>query len=158
MTSPVKSLADIINFNLNNPDLEKTEEYGQDIFLAAELTNGIGEEEREAIEMMQKLSKDGFEKLMEDNKLDAMLTPGWVASTVLAIGGYPAISVPAGYDIDEMPYGICFGGLKGGEPKLIEIAYGFEQATVVRRPPASKSSDFFDSFKDIYESNYALFE
>lgn len=158
VTSPVKSLADIINFNLNNPDLEKTEEYGQDIFLAAELTNGIGEEEREAIEMMQKLSKDGFEKLMEDNKLDAMVTPGWVASTVLAIGGYPAISVPAGYDIDEMPYGICFGGLKGGEPKLIEIAYGFEQATVVRRPPASKSSDFFDSFKDIYESNYALFE
>lgn len=135
---------------------EKTEEYGQEILLAAELTNGIRENEREAIEMMQKLSTDGFEKLMEDNKLDAMVMPGWVASTVLAIGGYPAISVPAGYDIDEMHYGICFGGLKGTEPKLIEIAYGFEQATRVRKSPFSKSYDFV-SFAELYVSSFELF-
>jgi amidase len=34
-----------------------------------------------------------------------------------------------------MPFGICFGGLKGSEPKLIEIAYSFEQATLIRKPP-----------------------
>ncbi|KAB1207596.1 hypothetical protein CJ030_MR7G022898 [Morella rubra] len=37
--------------------------------------------------------------------------------------------VPAGFDSNGVPIGICFGGLRGSEPKLIEIAYGFEQAT-----------------------------
>lgn len=70
-----------------------------------------------------------------DNDLDAMVTLGWDASTVLAIGGYPAITVPAGYDANGMPFGILFGGLKGMEPKLIEISYAFEQATKIRKPP-----------------------
>lgn len=87
-----------------------------------------------AIEAMENLLRDGIEKLMKENKLDAMVTPGSGASSVLAIGGYPAFSVLAGYDSDGMPFGICFEGLKGTELKLIEIAYGFEQATMVRRP------------------------
>ncbi|KAI8026449.1 putative amidase [Camellia lanceoleosa] len=147
ITSPVRSLSDVITFNMNNTDLEKTEEYGQEIFYAAEFTNGLGEEERMAIEAIENLSRDGIEKLMKENKLDAMVTPGSGASPVLAIGGYPAISVPAGYDSDGMPFGICFGGLKGTEPKLIEIAYGFEQATMVRRPPFSLS---MESNEDAY--------
>jgi amidase len=112
-------------------------EYGQDYFLASEMTTGIGEEEIKAIERMENLSKDGFEKLIKDNNLDAMVTLGPDASTVLAIGGYPGITVPAGYESDGMPFGILFGGLKGTEPKLIEIAYAFEQATIARRPPPS---------------------
>ncbi|KAH8498154.1 hypothetical protein H0E87_017183 [Populus deltoides] len=135
ITSPVWSLADIIAFNKNNPDLEKNKEYGQDTFIAAEKTNGIGEKERKAIELMEKLSQNGFEKLMMENNLDAMVTPGSGATSVLAIGGYPGITVPAGYDINGMPFGICFGGLKDTEIKLIEIAYDFEQATMMRKPP-----------------------
>lgn len=46
------------------------EEFGQEIFLAADLTNGIGEEEKKAVEMMKKLSQDGFEKLMLENELN----------------------------------------------------------------------------------------
>ncbi|KAH7850752.1 hypothetical protein Vadar_002513 [Vaccinium darrowii] len=137
ISSPVRSLADVIAFNTGNPDLENTNEYGQEIFIAAERTNGIGKEEREAIKKMENLSRNGFKKLMKENELDAMVTPGSGASSVLAIGGYPAISVPAGYDSNGMPFGICFGGLKGTEPKLIEVAYAFEQATMVRRPPSS---------------------
>jgi amidase len=66
-----------------------------------------------------------------------MVTLGSDASIVLAIGGYPAITVPAGYESDGMPFGMMFGGLKGTEPKLIEISYAFEQATMARRPPPS---------------------
>ncbi|GMN37331.1 hypothetical protein TIFTF001_006725 [Ficus carica] len=58
-----------------------------------------------------------------------------LATHVLAIGGFPAISVPAGYDEGRVPFGITFGGLKGSEPELIQIAHGFEQATKVRKPP-----------------------
>ncbi|XP_050233723.1 probable amidase At4g34880 [Mercurialis annua] len=135
--SPVRSLADIISFNNNHPDLEKMKQYGQDLFIASEMTNGLGEDEIAAVKLMEKLLKEGFEKMMKENNLDAMVTLGWTASTVLAIGGYPAISVPAGYDGNGMPFGVCFGGLKGMEPKLIEIAYAFEQATLSRLPPFS---------------------
>ncbi|OMO74460.1 Amidase [Corchorus capsularis] len=134
--SPVRSLADIIEFNNNNPELEKLREYGQDTFLQSEQTSGIGEKERKAAKYLEKLSHDGIEKVMKDYKLDALVAPGISLSmTVLAIGGYPGITVPAGYESNGMPFGICFGGLKGSEPKLIELAYGFEQATRLRKPP-----------------------
>ncbi|CAA0807691.1 Amidase family protein [Striga hermonthica] len=141
--SPVRSLSDIIIFNQNNLNLELCQELGQDILLAANSTNGIENEQRQAVETMERLSQDGFEKLMIENELDAMVTLSWDASTVLAIGGFPGITVPAGYDANGMPFGICFGGLKGSEPVLIEIGYAFEQATRVRKPPPPlKLADF----------------
>ncbi|CAL5378227.1 unnamed protein product [Camellia sinensis] len=131
ITSPVRSLTDIIAFNNKFSDLEKIGEYGQDDFLESEKTNGIGELEKKALLNLTRASKYGFERLMGKYKLDALVTPFAQGSPVLAIGGYPGIIVPAGYDEGGTPYGICFGGLRGSEPKLIEIAYGFEQASKV---------------------------
>jgi amidase len=125
---------------------EKTSEYGQGTFIASEKTSGFGEKERQAVELMENLSRNGFEKLMMENELDAMVTPGTGAIPLLAIGGHPGITVPAGYDSYGMPFGICFGGLKGTEPKLIEVAYAFEQASLVRRPPFSKSFEMNNKF------------
>jgi amidase len=88
---------------------------------------------------MAKLSSKGIEALMREQQLDAIVTPDSTVSPILAIGGYPGIIVPAGYNETGVPFGICFGGLKGSEPKLIEIAYAFEQATKVRKPPHFKS-------------------
>ncbi|KAL3522453.1 hypothetical protein ACH5RR_015287 [Cinchona calisaya] len=116
---------------------EKLNEYDQHTFISAEKTEGFGDQEKAAVETLEKLSQNGFEKLMQEYELDAMVTPGSGACPVLAIGGFPAITVPAGYGNDGMPFGICFGGLKGSEPKLIEIAYAFEQTTRVRKPPPS---------------------
>ncbi|XP_024032717.1 probable amidase At4g34880, partial [Morus notabilis] len=147
VASPVRSLADIIAFNKNHPDLEKTEEYGQHTFIQSEKTNGIGEKEMKATELMKNLSRAGFEKLMVENELDALVTPGTGAISVLAIGGYPGITVPAGYDDNGMPFGLCFGGLKGTEPKLIEAAYAFEQATMIRRPSFPKLFELIDRNK-----------
>ncbi|KAL0536075.1 hypothetical protein IC582_025007 [Cucumis melo] len=142
VSSPVRSLADVIAFNNNHTQLEKIKEYGQSTFIQSEKTNGLGEKEKKAIETMANLSRNGFEKLMEENELDAIVTPGSGCASVLAIGGYPGITVPAGYNEDDgMPFGICFGGLKGTEAKLIEIAYAFEQATMMRRPPFPNSID-----------------
>ncbi|KAF7848684.1 hypothetical protein BT93_L1743 [Corymbia citriodora subsp. variegata] len=150
--SPVKSLADVIAFNSNNPDLEKMEEYNQDGLIAAQMANILDEEVVKAEHMMKKLSEEGFEKLMKENELDAMVTLGLRAATVLAFEGYPALTVPAGYDDNGMPFGVCFGGLKGSEAKLIEIAYSFEQATRMRKPPLSFSSEFH--YQYYYEQSY----
>ncbi|KAL7002576.1 amidase [Sarracenia purpurea var. burkii] len=142
VASPVRSLADVIAFNQKNADLEMIKEFGQDIFLEAESTNGFKDTEKKSLLNLERLTQDGFDKVMMDNKLDALVTPGADASPVLAIGGFPGITVPAGFDSDGVPIGISFGGLKGSEPKLIEIAYGFEQATKIRKPPSFKRRTF----------------
>ncbi|KAK3127022.1 hypothetical protein QOZ80_7AG0567050 [Eleusine coracana subsp. coracana] len=136
--SPVRSLAQVIAFNNAHPIQERIKDFGQPDLIAAEKTNGIGKMEREAIRKLNELSTNGLEKLMKEHKLDAIAAPDSQASSVLAIGGYPGIFVPAGYDKQGVPFGICFGGLKGYEPRLIEMGYGFEQATKVRRQPAFK--------------------
>ncbi|EOA19061.1 hypothetical protein CARUB_v10007729mg, partial [Capsella rubella] len=133
--SPVRSLADVIAYNEEFAEQEKVKEWGQDVFIAAEATNGMGEKEKAALQRMEQLSRNGIEKLMKEQKLDAIVALGSAFSSVLAIGGYPGINVPAGYDSEGVPFGISFGGLRFSEPKLIEIAYGFEQATLIRKPP-----------------------
>ncbi|CAF2067805.1 unnamed protein product [Brassica napus] len=137
--SPVRSLADVIAYNEKFAEEEKVEEWGQELFLAAEATKGMGETEKAALQKMEDLSRNGLEKLMKEKELDAIVSLGSKMSNVLAIGGYPGINVPAGYDSEGVPFGITFGGLRFSEPKLIEIAYGFEQATLIRKPPKFKA-------------------
>ena len=117
---------------------ERLKDFGQDDLIAAEKTIGIGPVERAAIQRLKELSAEGLEKLIKERQLDAILTPDYSASSLLAIGGHPGIVVPAGYDKQGVPFGLCFGGLQGYEPRLIQMAYAFEQATRVRRPPTFK--------------------
>jgi amidase len=56
------------------------------------------------------------------------------SSTAAAVSGYADITVPAGYDAG-LPLGITFIGGRWAEPKLIGLAYDYEQATHVRVPP-----------------------
>jgi amidase len=51
-----------------------------------------------------------------------------------AIAGYPSITVPAGF-VDRLPVGISFIGTAWSEPRLIALAYAYEQATKHRRAP-----------------------
>ncbi|PKA56519.1 Glutamyl-tRNA(Gln) amidotransferase subunit A, chloroplastic/mitochondrial [Apostasia shenzhenica] len=60
-------------------------------------TNGLGPKEIDAIKRMIQLSLQGLERLMKEEKLDAVVTPNSSGSPIFAIGGYPAISLPAGY-------------------------------------------------------------
>ena len=76
---------------------------------------------------LARLLKNGFEKLVKEHELDALVTPRYDVSPFLAIGGFPGIYVPAGYDNEGIPFGICFRGLKG-----------FKQATKIRKPPSFK--------------------
>ncbi|WZY68134.1 hypothetical protein YC2023_000374 [Brassica napus] len=138
--SPVRSLADVIAYNEKfAEEVRKGGRMGQELFLAAEATNGMSEEEKAALQKMEELSRNGLEKLMKEKELDAIVSLGSKMSNVLAIGGCPGINVPAGYDSEGVPFGITFGGLRFSEPKLIEIAYGFEQSTLIRKPPKFKA-------------------
>ncbi|EAZ29901.1 hypothetical protein OsJ_13955 [Oryza sativa Japonica Group] len=137
-TPQVRSLADVIAFNNAHPVEERLKDFGQSFLTDSQKTNGIGPREKTVLKILKEISTDVLEKLMKKHQLDAIVTPNSDASTIFAIGGMPAIAVPAGYDNQGVPFAICFGGLKGYEPRLIEMAYAFEQATKVRRMPRYK--------------------
>jgi amidase len=45
--------------------------------------------------------------------------------------------IPATFNPKPAPYGVSFTGIACSEPRLIELAYSFEQATKKRVPPPS---------------------
>ncbi|MGD8853479.1 MAG: amidase family protein [Gammaproteobacteria bacterium] len=57
--------------------------------------------------------------------------PGYLG----CVTGYPEITVPAGMTQHGLPIGVSFFGKPYSEPRLIALAYAFEQATKARKPP-----------------------
>jgi amidase len=55
---------------------------------------------------------------------------GLVSST-----GLPGVVMPAGYTKDNLPVGIEFIGKSFDDLRLLQVAYGYEQATKKRKPP-----------------------
>jgi hypothetical protein len=47
----------------------------------------------------------------------------------------PPLPLPAGFNPKPQPYGVGFTGPACSEPKLLQVAYAFEQATKKRTPP-----------------------
>src|SRR6266566_3203574 len=147
----IRSLADVIAFNDAHADRE-LRHFGQEFFLAAQGKGPLTEPAYlEALASNRRLAREqGIDKVLEDLGLDALMvptsTPPWTiapvngdhvlgeGSTPAALAGYPAVSVPAGY-VDGLPVGVTFFGTAWSEPTLIRLAYAFEQATKVRRPP-----------------------
>ena len=89
---------------------------------------------------------------MKLHKLDALVFPGAGSAGIAAKPGYPTVIVPFalvtptppanapypdGFTAAPAPYGVSFTGTACSEPRLIELAYAFEQATKRRVPPPS---------------------
>jgi amidase len=61
-------------------------------------TTGIGPKEKAIIRQLEELSENGVVKLMNQHRLDAILTPNSDATPLIGYIGLPGIVVPAGYD------------------------------------------------------------
>jgi amidase len=149
--APVRSLADIIAFN-ETKRRQEMPYFGQDIMEKAEKKGPLTEKKYlKALHKCRKLSREeGLDAVMEKHRLDAIVAPTggppWVtdlvngdhflgaSSTPAAVSGYPSVTVPAGY-VFGLPVGMTFIGRAWGEGTLIRLAYAFEQATKVRKPP-----------------------
>jgi amidase len=147
----VKSLEEIIEFNKTNADREMPW-FNQEIFEEAQKKGDLGSEAYLEALKNSKLyaGKEGIDKVMEDNRLDAVIAqtngPAWTidwlngdhfsggSSSPAAISGYPNITVPMGF-VEGLPVGISFFGKAWSEPTLLKIAYVFEQATKHRKTP-----------------------
>jgi len=147
----VHSLADVIKFNERLRDREMPY-FGQDTFTKAEAKGPLTTKEYlDALANNLRMARtEGIDATMDKFKLDALVAPtggpAWLTDLVngdnvsggstsaAAIAGYPSVSVPAGF-IMGLPVGVSFFGRAWSEPALIRIAYAFEQATKIRKPP-----------------------
>ena len=148
----VKTLADIIEFNEQNAELEMPH-FGQERMIASEARGPLTDEAYlNAKQTIQRANReDGIDALMNEHQLDAIVAPTrdlpWVTDHIkgdrldggssagpAAIAGYPDISVPMGF-VSGLPAGVSFFGRAWSEPVLIRIAYAYEQATQERRTP-----------------------
>jgi len=139
----IKTMADIIAFNEAHAD--KALRFGQDLFLAANATRGdLSEREYKSARAMDLLAARtrGMDAYMNRHKLDAVLFPGATGAAIAAKAGYPSVMVPGGFvsgadgkDTPDYPLGVAFAGRAWSEHRLLRLAYAYEQASRMRKPP-----------------------
>ena len=148
--APFKTLTDIIEFNEAHADTVMPI-FGQDRMLGADEAGELSDDKYlNALKNSKRISRTGIDNALSEHDLDALIAPtngpAWVtdhvngdsshvrSSSYAAVSGYPNVTVPAGF-VSGLPIGLSFIGTMNSDKALIEIAYAFEQATAVRRPP-----------------------
>ncbi|TXF99936.1 amidase [Massilia arenae] len=149
--APVKTMADIIDFNVRNAKREMPY-FGQEHLIAAQSKGGLQARDYvKALANNRRYARDkGLEQVLRDRKLDALVAPtggpAWLTdyingdhygssfSSPAAVAGYPHVTVPAGL-LHGLPIGLSFVGKAWSEPALIAMAYAYEQAGRRRRAP-----------------------
>ena len=153
LESPVRTLADVLAFNAAHRD-EELRWVDDGLMRGAEesSTRIGGPEHLGYLRRSKRLARQGIGGLMREHRLDALIAPtireAWPIDLLhqdpTGIGqgsagghnaaGYPCIPVPAGY-VGELPIGLSFVAEAWSEPKLLGLAYAFEQGHPVRRVP-----------------------
>jgi amidase len=147
-----KTLAEIISFNDANRSREMPY-FAQEIFMQAQEKGPLTTKEYlDAVRSCRRMSTvEGIDAVMSKHALDALVAPttdpayltdlingdhftGGGTSTLPAVAGYPHVTVPAGL-VFGLPVGVSFFGRAWSEPRLIALAYAFEQAAKSRVPP-----------------------
>ena len=149
--APAKSLAALIEFNDQHRDREMPF-FGQELFLQAQAKGRLTDPAyAQALATCRRLARaEGIDSVLRKHRLTAIVAPtggpAWVtdllngdhftggSSSLPAVAGYPAMTVPAGF-VSGLPVGITFMGAARSEWSLIKLAYAFERTTNLRRKP-----------------------
>jgi len=147
----ISSLAGLIEFNETHSD-SVMPIFGQEDFLEAQAKGPLTDEQYlDALANAKRISQNGINNALKTSRLDALIAPtrgpAWLtdhingdqssgisSSSLAAISGYASITVPAGFVVG-LPIGISFIGGEFSDAKLIQFAFAFEQASLVRKPP-----------------------
>ncbi len=149
-SAPVKSLAELRAWNTAHAKLG-TLRYGQTLLDASDAIDLDADRTRYEADRARDLRltrANGIDAALAEHRLDALVFAGAGASDVTARAGYPSVMVPfglvelpaeppypAGFAARSSPFAIRFTGRACDEPRLIALAYAFEQATKARVPP-----------------------
>ncbi len=152
--APVKTLAELREFNSKRTNRNAIK-YGQanlDRSDELDLEKDRAKWEADRKKDIELAATHGIDEVMKLHKLDALVFPGAGSAGIAAKPGYPTVIVPFalipptppanapfpdGFTPAPAPYGVSFTGTACSEPRLIELAYAFEQATRRRVPPPS---------------------
>ncbi|HWO26316.1 MAG TPA: amidase family protein [Kofleriaceae bacterium] len=150
--TPIRSLTMLREYNKANV-ARGTLKYGQAALDISDEMDVSRDRERYEADRAKDLALSathGIDEAMNAHKLDALLFPGASGAALAAKPGYPTVMVPFGtipnaptpplpesFGARPVPYGVSFTGMACSEPRLIELAYAFEQATRRRAPPPS---------------------
>jgi amidase len=146
----VHTLADLIAFNNAHADIE-LQYFGQETFLACENSGITAAQYAQSVINAHMFARDqGIDAVLKNFNVDAIVTPtgspSWTTdlingdhftgadSSPAAVAGYPHITVPGGTAFG-LPIGLSFTGTAWSEPRLIALAYAFEQAAQARLEP-----------------------
>jgi len=149
-SAPVKTLTELREWNLAN-ERAGTLKYGQarlDESDALDLERDRARYESDRARDLRLNGEHGIDEVMEEMQLDAILFPGSGGAGISARPGYPTVIVPfalvqdeydppmpEGFDVKPRPFGVSFAGGACDEPRLLELAYAFEQAALRRVAP-----------------------
>lgn len=133
---PVKSLKDIIAFNLENKELalKYNQELLEDSEAMSDDPNDPAYLESRAMDIKY-AGELGIDAVMEKHNLDAILSANNWGASLPAKAGYPSITIPAGYTIEGKPVGVTFSAKAFSEQTLIKLGFSYEQATKHRIEP-----------------------
>jgi len=150
-SAPVKTLTALREWNLAHQRAGSLK-YGQanlDISDEMDVAADRARYEADRAKDLRLAGTNGIDAIMDRERLDALLFPGPGGAPLAARVGYPTVIVPfgfvpnapvpafpQGFDARPAPYGVSFTGRACSEPRLLEIAYAFEQATRRRVAPA----------------------
>ncbi|MEO7360960.1 MAG: amidase family protein, partial [Gemmatimonadaceae bacterium] len=151
--APFKSLTELRQWNIAHQSAGSIK-YGQqnlDISDEMDTTSDKSRYEADRRKDIMLSATDGLDAAMKTNRLDALLFPGVSSANIAARTGYPTVTVPygfvpvpqgsganafpAGFNPKPVPFNVSFTALACSEPKLIELAFAFEQVTKKRRAP-----------------------
>jgi amidase len=150
--APLKTLSELRAYNTAHAS-RGTIKYGQsqlDISDEMNLERDRARYEADRKRDLALSATQGIDAVMQAHQLDALLFPAASGAALAAKPGYPTVIVPFGtipnaptpafpdgFDARPAPYGVSFTAMACAEPRLIELAYAFEQATRRRVPPPS---------------------
>jgi amidase len=149
INGPFKTLTQLRQYNLANRPRNaiKYEQEQLDISDEMDLTADLARWQADRNKDIYLSATHGIDEVMMVNRLDALLFPGSSSAAIAAKAGYPTVIVPFGFvpnaltglpadfNPKDQPYGVGFTGIACTEPRLIELAYAFEQASKRRVPP-----------------------
>jgi amidase len=152
-SAPVPSLTALREWNITHTKAGAIK-YGQsnlDISDEMDVTQDRARYEADRAKDIALSAAHGIDEVMKANRLDALLLPGANGAALAARPGYPTVIVPFGmvpnapaaapfpesFHAKPAPFGVSFTGGACSEPRLIGLAYAFEQATKRRVPPPS---------------------
>ena len=130
----ITSIADAIAFN--KADSLTRIPYGQALFEGIISDSTSVQQLEEIKSTLEKNGRAFFDSVMDQHKLDAVLSINNYHAGYAAVAKYPALTVPMGYKASGEPISLTFIGKQFSEANLLCIGRAFEKHSKIRVMPA----------------------